>query len=759
MNNSLDKLISKDELLTYLCLTIGIINIIYIFIIMINDIKHNMILILLFEFLFLIFIVSFLLKKRDVYNKEDDIKYDWYFYLRISIIIIAFLCFVLYIKYLLIDSAINKKRGGAGTTSRFNSSNIFGSSIKGTVAKLYKKFFNKTKYLETLELELKQLNNELIEINNQIKKSEYNKKKLILLEKIKLNNYTVLMKYRSDNREKIISNEENIIIENNRLKDKYDESINALNEFIKEVNDFNEQYQGKNKNYLQIQKEKIEKEIKIKKDKITTLKTAENEKNMKKSSNKIHPEQTLVETSQPRDTTNASGRLFVSNTSSNASETQSVSNASGRRPSTSKRITTQKGLPPLNVSKHELSLIEEMIEPSQISPISPISPQLPLDELDILSPEDLNNLQKFNAMMNKHLTGQSSKLPHVDDEMLRELSILSSPTTKPPTLENRIDIYNIVNKKLKKINIKECLKKNSNGKKVLSEILTLSDDILGKGVAGKVYISEVKDTQYNVALKLMKKTRDNKNETIIMENITQQILLNKHSKHFTLFYNNYECDTTNDETSLISVSELTEGDLDKLLKSSEFFNNVDDMVNNLYNLLVQCIVSLATFHNFGYIHQDSHLKNFLYQTNDHYEKGYYKYKYDNDTTFYIKSCRYNIMLSDFGFSKLPQTFSTANRQAEDMIIILQSIIYFYRDNKDFSEKIKPDINLIKFIKDVSTLEIYLRDSDKSKYNFIDLLEKLYDLVPPGILSEEMPSNYNILNEPVFDMTIKDSHIK
>jgi hypothetical protein len=760
MSNSLDKLISKDELLTYLCLTIGIINAIYIFIIMINDIKHNMALILLFEFLFLIFIISFLLKKRDVYNKDDDIKYDWYFYLRISIIIIAFLCFVLYIKYLLIDSAINKKRGGAGTTSRFNSSNFFSSSIKGTVAKLYKKFFNKTKYLETLELELKQLNNELIEINNQIKKSEYNKKKLILLEKIKLNNYTVLMKYRSDNREKIISNEENIIIENNRLKDKYDESINALNEFIKEVNDFNEQYQGKNKNYLQIQKEKIEKEIKIKKDKITTLKTAENEKNMKKSSNKIHPEQTLVETSQPRDTTNASGRLFVSNTSSNASETQSVSNASGRRPSTSKRITTQKGLPPLNVSKHELSLIEEMIEPSQISPISPISPQLPLDELDILSPEDLNNLQKFNAMMNKHLTGQSSKLPHVDDEMLRELSILSSPTTKPPTLENRIDIYNIVNKKLKVIKKTECLKKNSNGKNVLSEILTLSDDILGKGVAGKVYISEVKDTQYNVALKLMKKTRDNKNETIIMTRITQQILLNKHSKHFTLFYNNYECDTTNDETSLISVSELTEGDLDKLLKSSEFFNNVDDMVNNLYNLLVQCIVSLGTFHNFGYIHQDSHLKNFLYQTNYHYEEGYYEYKSNNDKTFYIKSCRYNIMLSDFGFSKLPQTFSTAERQAEDMIIILQSIIYFYRDNKDFSEKIKTDINLIKFIKDVSTLNIYLRDSDKSKYNFINLLNKLYDLVPPEILSNDIVEtvSINILNKQVFDMTIKDCKI-
>ena len=218
MSNSLDKLISKDELLTYLCLTIGIINIIYIFIIMINDIKHNMALILLFEFLFLIFIISFLLKKRDVYNKDDDIKYDWYFYLRISIIIIAFLCFVIYIKYLLIDSAINKKQGGAGTYYNSNSneindmgikkriSNFFSSSIKGTVAKLYKKFFNRTKYLETLELELEQLNNELIEINNQIKKSVYNQKKLILLEKIKQNNYTELMEYRDDNKVKIISN-------------------------------------------------------------------------------------------------------------------------------------------------------------------------------------------------------------------------------------------------------------------------------------------------------------------------------------------------------------------------------------------------------------------------------------------------------------------------------------------------------------------------------------------------------------------------
>jgi hypothetical protein len=92
---------------------------------------------------------------------------------------------------------------------------------------------------------------------------------------------------------------------------------------------------------------------------------------------------------------------------------------------------------------------------------------------------------------------------------------------------------------------------------------------------------------------------------------------------------------------------------------------------------------------------------------------------------------------------------------------LQTIIYFYRDNKDLSEKIKTHIKLIQFIKNVSILNIYLLDSDKSKYNFIDLLEKLYTFVPSDILSLTIyETSSNILNNPVFDMTIKeDSDIK
>ena len=151
------------------------------------------------------------------------------------------------------------------------------------------------------------------------------------------------------------------------------------------------------------------------------------------------------------------------------------------------------------------------------------------------------------------------------------------------------------------------------------------------------------------------------------------------------------------------------------------------------------------------------MKNFLYQTNNDYEEGYYKYKYkdkyDNDKTFYIKSCCYNIMLTDFGFSVLTQTANMAERQAEDMIIILESIIYFFKNNKDFSEKFKTDII------NVSTLKKNLK-SDKSKYNFTDLLNELCTFVPSDILSLTIDEkSSNILNNPVFDMTIKDSDIK
>jgi hypothetical protein len=115
MNNSLDKLIGNDELLTYICLILGIFNT-FLMSMVITGIKHNfnIYIFLLFEALFLIFIVYFILKKKDVYSKDDDIKYDWYFYLRISIITLAFFNFSLYIYNITNDSSINPRKNGGG---------------------------------------------------------------------------------------------------------------------------------------------------------------------------------------------------------------------------------------------------------------------------------------------------------------------------------------------------------------------------------------------------------------------------------------------------------------------------------------------------------------------------------------------------------------------------------------------------------------------------------------------------------------------
>ena len=119
----------------------------------------------LFEIAFVIFVVSFLLKKRDVYDKNDDIKYDLYFYLRISLIIISIICFILYSKYLLIEEEIKISKKGGGNDFFKKVSASF-SNIKDSVSGLYhKNFSNNIKYLEYLE---KKINDLKIDIDDVI---------------------------------------------------------------------------------------------------------------------------------------------------------------------------------------------------------------------------------------------------------------------------------------------------------------------------------------------------------------------------------------------------------------------------------------------------------------------------------------------------------------------------------------------------------------------------------------------------------------
>ena len=137
MTNGLDKLIGNDELLTYICLILAILNI-FLMSMIITDIKHNfsIYIFLLFEALFLIFIVYFLLKKKDVYSKDYYIKYDWYFYLRISIIILVFFNFALYIYNISKDPSINSKKTGGGPAFSKRNNKVAPDALDNKIKKI-----------------------------------------------------------------------------------------------------------------------------------------------------------------------------------------------------------------------------------------------------------------------------------------------------------------------------------------------------------------------------------------------------------------------------------------------------------------------------------------------------------------------------------------------------------------------------------------------------------------------------------------------
>jgi hypothetical protein len=96
---------------------------------------------------------------------------------------------------------------------------------------------------------------------------------------------------------------------------------------------------------------------------------------------------------------------------------------------------------------------------------------------------------------------------------------------------------------------------------------------------------------------------------------------------------------------LININELADGDLKMLIETRDVVTNTELM----FNLFIQTFISIATFHNFvGYVHRDAHYGNFLYQHNN--EIGYYHYIFDHKD-YYLKSCKYNVMIYDYGFAK------------------------------------------------------------------------------------------------------------
>ena len=244
---------------------------------------------------------------------------------------------------------------------------------------------------------------------------------------------------------------------------------------------------------------------------------------------------------------------------------------------------------------------------------------------------------------------QQTSSPNISEKSSTSIYIKENDTTNKYTLKERLSKYKEAKKYLDQISEKECITKEKIGGKnlmTLSNILYMDRKIGSESVYGAIYFSTIKNVpDLYVVSKVTDKSDDNLNEVIIMEKITNDIIIPKKSKHFPLLYTSHLCEER-DNRALVSVNELCNGDLKMLMNSPDVVNIKEE---DLLNMLFQIFIGFGTFsETLGYYHNDGHWGNILYQNNN--EIGYYEYKYKN-VKFYLKSCPYNMMVYDFGLSR------------------------------------------------------------------------------------------------------------
>jgi hypothetical protein len=225
-------------------------------------------------------------------------------------------------------------------------------------------------------------------------------------------------------------------------------------------------------------------------------------------------------------------------------------------------------------------------------------------------------------------------------------------------LDSRIFYYNHILNKIAGISNNECLnvrhQENSNAVNyTIKDKISLVKRIGTSSKYGYIYIANIKNEigKRPIAAKLMIQNNRNILESELNSKITELIINKKLSKHFILTYKVIKCnilsnkklpDIINNRKYIILLNELARGDLKHLCKQKDFLNN-DDM---LYNVFVQIMLSILTFHNFGYVHRDCHWGNFLYHYNNNLT-GYYHYNI-NGKNYYLKTGKYSMYIYDFG---------------------------------------------------------------------------------------------------------------
>ena len=317
-------------------------------------------------------------------------------------------------------------------------------------------------------------------------------------------------------------------------------------------------------------------------------------------------------------------------------------------------------------------------------------------------------------------------------------------------LLNRINRYYLLRKKLSLLRTDDCLeKKNFNGEKgfTIRNIINLEKKIGSRSKYGVIYLTSIPNLFgiHPIASKIMKYDEDNKLEIRLMTTITRDILLNKLSKHFLMIYGYCLCSKRiAAKLRLVSINELADGDIKMLTNKREVLKDTE----LIFNLIFQIFISIATFQNkVNCIHKDAHYGNFLYQENN--EKGYYHYIF-NGKDYYLKSCKYNVMIFDYGFAADISTAKPID-MAEDYLRIIHAFINKKSGGWVNIPKLpeeKTNRQIIEITNKLSNMALEPYSYPAQKTLFADIIEDIFlKYTPPGMFITKRPPN--VINTPPF----------
>lgn len=258
---------------------------------------------------------------------------------------------------------------------------------------------------------------------------------------------------------------------------------------------------------------------------------------------------------------------------------------------------------------------------------------------------------------------------------------------------------------------------------------------------GAIYITSISNAigRYPIASKLMEINRNNSIEKCLNDHITTEIMKKKISRHFIFTYRTFTCNHISSSVPpiiknlnyFVTLNELAHGDLKQLCKMKTYVN--DDIL--VYNIFIQVMLSIMSFHSIGYIHGDCHYGNFLYQRN--VEEGYYYYKI-NGVDYYLKSCKYTMLIFDFGFAK---SIDKDNKLSYKVIDDYMRIIHAFANEKILSKSWShypnyPSDDVSRFTTHLlnklnSISKALINNRNKTNKNFNNLIN---DMIIPHLIS-------------------------